>query len=64
MMAKILHDLLKGRDVQSMRCSEARQIVNEFYLRVYCETLGTRNPQAVDYIAGKVLENAGLGFFA
>ena len=64
MMAKILHDLLKGRDVQSMRCSEARQIVNEFYIQVYCKTLGTRNPQAVNYVAEKVLENAGLGFFA
>lgn len=64
MIAKILKDVINGRDIQSMKCSEARRIVDEFYLRVLCLTLGTRNPQRVEFLTNQALEKAGLEFFA
>jgi len=60
----ILNRLIGDRDVSEMKCSEARQLVSEFYLEVECATVGTANKYKVDSIATAALRNAGLGFFA
>ena len=63
-MDELLKSLIHGRDVQSMRWSVANKIVNEFYIRVYADNLGSRNPKCVDYLAAQALRRAGLGCFA
>lgn len=60
----MLREIINGRDVQRMKCSEASRIVREFYLRWELATLGCRNPQRADRLAQKALNRAGLGYFA
>lgn len=59
----ILRDLIGNKDVQRMRCSEARKIVNEFCLRVDLLTFGRRDDQAIEHLTNTALIQAGLEGF-
>ena len=63
-MADILREIIGGRDVLSMRVSEAQEVVAEFYMRVELLTLGRREEFHTEYACKRVLEHYGLGFLA
>ena len=59
----MLRNIINGRDVQKMKCSEAERIVADFYMQWTLATLG-RNQRKCEYLAAKALKRAGLEFFA
>lgn len=64
MVYNLLMDIIGGRDVNKMPCSEARKIVGTFYDELYRRTFGQRHPKKVDFLAEQALKRAGLEFFA
>ncbi len=64
MVYRLLKDVIAGRDVGSMSCSEARRLVSDFYDRLYHVTYGQRHPEKVDFLAEEALKKSGLGYFS
>jgi len=60
----ILETLLSGKDVDSLKTSEARKIVSEFWIQVYSKSLGQTNQRQLERACMKALKQAGLEFFA
>lgn len=64
MVYGILSHLLRGRNALTLKTSEAKKLVREFYLEVECATIGTINKKRVDSISKAALSSVGLEFFA
>lgn len=64
MAYRILQEIIAGRDVNSLKCSEAISLVRDFYLRWEILTFSNPNQQKMDYLASQALKRAGLGCFA
>lgn len=63
MADKMLKELIAGRNVNNLKCSEAVKIVKEFWMRWTLLTLSQRNQDKTDFFAKKALKKAGLGAF-
>lgn len=63
MIYGLLKEIIGDRDVQSMKCSEAKQIIGDFYMKLSLATFGQRNQSKIDYLAEKALIRAGLECF-
>lgn len=63
MIYGLLMDIIGGRDVMSMKCSEAKQIIGDFYMKLSLITFGQRNQSKVEYLAERALIRAGLECF-
>lgn len=63
MIDELLKSCIAGRDVQSMKMSEAKLIVNEFFSKLNRITFGQRNQAKIDYLANKALRRNGLECF-
>lgn len=63
-MLELLKSIIGDRDVNELKCSEANQIVNEFYLQVMLANLGNRDQKRIDYLVNKTLARFGLEYFA
>lgn len=60
----ILASLLNGRDAESLKVSEAKKIVAEFWVQVYAKSLGQRNLKQLERVGLRALETAGLKYLA
>jgi len=59
----VLWSLIGGRDVLAMSTKEAQDLVREFWIKVYANSLGNRDQKAIDCVAKRALNAAGLGYF-